>query len=66
MAGDAGRPFATGELENGGGEVDEVARVVAEFAASCKPVRPMNDEWGGDTALVDPGFLQAQGGVGGR
>ncbi len=54
MAGDAGRPFATGELENGGGEVDEVARVVAEFAARGDSVRPVDDQRGGDAALVDP------------
>lgn len=60
-----GIPFFVREAEDGGEEVDDVGGGVAEFVLRGDALWPVGDEWSGDASFVGPGFVFAEGSVGG-
>ena len=46
-----------GYLKEGGKEIDDVGRSVAEFVFYVNPFWPVRDQGSGDTAFMCPGFV---------
>jgi len=62
---DIGRVGKSGQVEQCGNDIDQVGGAVSELTVGGDALRPVQDAGRGDAALVDPGFVEAERGVGG-
>ena len=53
-------PVSSGQFQNRGDQIDEMARRLSQRALLGYALRPMGDEWRGDTPLMYPGLVTAE------